>query len=184
MLRGRHRVGLSVAALFVWRRPSNVAVTPFSHPVHRTGHADFPHPAALVAGQVDESEVPIKVQVGIGSALSPSNLSALYRIRVRFFRLSGQAVLRGRVHLSIRLCLIPFRIHSAIRGRQGCLEFGRRCRQVRLPYRIKKGRLAAPFKGRKNPIRGCMPARRGRRCRGLRVPVLPVHADPWSCRST
>ena len=45
MWRGSRRFGLSVAAPFVWRCPSNLAVTPFPHPPHRTGHADFPHPA-------------------------------------------------------------------------------------------------------------------------------------------
>ncbi len=45
MWRGGFRFGLSVAAPFVWRYPSNLTVTPFPHPAHRTGHADFPHPA-------------------------------------------------------------------------------------------------------------------------------------------
>src|SRR5208283_2056232 len=45
MWRGGSRFGLSVAAPFVWRCPSNLAVTPFPHPAHRTGHADRPHPA-------------------------------------------------------------------------------------------------------------------------------------------
>ncbi|HUE87116.1 MAG TPA: transposase zinc-binding domain-containing protein, partial [Vicinamibacterales bacterium] len=45
MWRGGSRSGLSVAAPFVWRCPSNLAVTPFPHPAHRTGHADLPHPA-------------------------------------------------------------------------------------------------------------------------------------------
>ncbi len=36
---------LSVAAPFVWRCPNNRTITPFPHPAHRTGHADFPHPA-------------------------------------------------------------------------------------------------------------------------------------------
>jgi hypothetical protein len=45
MWRGDSRSGLSVAAPFVWRCPSNLAVAPFPHPAHRTGLADFPHPA-------------------------------------------------------------------------------------------------------------------------------------------
>src|ERR1700733_5086105 len=45
MWRGSSRFGLSVAAPFVWRCPSNLAVAPFPHPSHRTGHADLPHPA-------------------------------------------------------------------------------------------------------------------------------------------
>lgn len=45
MWRGGDRSGLSVAAPFVWRCPSNLAVAPFPHPARRTGRADFPHPA-------------------------------------------------------------------------------------------------------------------------------------------
>ena len=45
MWRGGSRSGLSVAAPFVWRCPSNLAVAPFPHPAHRTGRADLPHPA-------------------------------------------------------------------------------------------------------------------------------------------
>jgi hypothetical protein len=45
MWRGSVRLGLSVAASFVWRCPSNLTLTPFPHPAHRTGQADFPHPA-------------------------------------------------------------------------------------------------------------------------------------------
>ena len=33
------------AAPFVWRCLSGSAVAPFPHPSHRTGRADFPHPA-------------------------------------------------------------------------------------------------------------------------------------------
>jgi hypothetical protein len=36
---------ISVAASFVWRCLSGSTMTPFSHPAHRTGHADLPHPA-------------------------------------------------------------------------------------------------------------------------------------------
>ena len=45
MWRGDRRCRLSVAAPFVWRCPSTLAVTPFPHPAHRTGLADLPHPA-------------------------------------------------------------------------------------------------------------------------------------------
>ena len=45
MWRGGGRVGLSVAAPFVWRCPNNLTIAPFPHPAHRTGRADFPHPA-------------------------------------------------------------------------------------------------------------------------------------------
>jgi hypothetical protein len=45
MWRGDVRLSMSVSAPFVWRRLSGSAVAPFPHPAHRTGHADFPHPA-------------------------------------------------------------------------------------------------------------------------------------------
>ena len=40
-----HRVNISVAASFVWRCLSGSTMAPFPHPAHRTGQADFPHPA-------------------------------------------------------------------------------------------------------------------------------------------
>src|SRR3989454_12079575 len=36
---------MSVAAPFVWRCLSGSTMAPFPHPAHRTGQADFPHPA-------------------------------------------------------------------------------------------------------------------------------------------
>ena len=45
MWRGDSRSGLSVAAPFVWRCPSNLAVAPFPHPPRRTGRAQLTHPA-------------------------------------------------------------------------------------------------------------------------------------------
>ena len=45
MWRGGLRYSLSVAAPFVWRCLNSCTITPFPHPPHRTGHADFPHPA-------------------------------------------------------------------------------------------------------------------------------------------
>ena len=45
MWRGGVRLTMSVAAPFVWRCLSRSAITPFPHPAHRTGRADFPHPA-------------------------------------------------------------------------------------------------------------------------------------------
>jgi hypothetical protein len=36
---------ISVAAPFVWRCLTGPTMSPFSHPAHRTGQADFPHPA-------------------------------------------------------------------------------------------------------------------------------------------
>ena len=43
--RGGGRFGLSVAAPFVWRCPSNLAVAPFPHPSHRTERALLAHSA-------------------------------------------------------------------------------------------------------------------------------------------
>src|SRR3954462_1234053 len=45
MWRGGGRLGMSVSAPFVWRCLSGSTMAPFPHPAHRTGHADFPHPA-------------------------------------------------------------------------------------------------------------------------------------------
>src|SRR5271168_1578993 len=43
--RGGVRSSMSVSAPFVWRCLSSSTVAPFPHPAHRTGRADFPHPA-------------------------------------------------------------------------------------------------------------------------------------------
>ena len=43
--RGDVRPSMSVSAPFVWRCLSGSTVAPFPHPAHRTGRADFPHPA-------------------------------------------------------------------------------------------------------------------------------------------
>ena len=45
MWRGCGRSDISVSAPFVWRCLSGSTVAPFPHPAHRTGRADFPHPA-------------------------------------------------------------------------------------------------------------------------------------------
>ena len=45
MWRGDVRLSMSVPAPFVWRCLRGSAVAPFPHPAHRTGRADFPHPA-------------------------------------------------------------------------------------------------------------------------------------------
>ena len=42
MWRGGGRPGMCVSAPFVWRCLSGSSITPFPHPSHRTGHADFP----------------------------------------------------------------------------------------------------------------------------------------------
>ena len=66
MCRGGGRFGVSVAAPFVWRCPSNLAVAPLPHPSHRTGRADLPHPA-----------------LGQDVTLSPTPRCALARSSVR-----------------------------------------------------------------------------------------------------
>ena len=45
MWRGCCRLNISVSAPFVWRCLNGSAVAPFPHSAHRTGRADFPHPA-------------------------------------------------------------------------------------------------------------------------------------------
>src|ERR1039457_6397240 len=47
MWRSGCRLNISFSAPFVWRCLSGSALTPFPHPAHRTGHADFPHPACM-----------------------------------------------------------------------------------------------------------------------------------------
>src|SRR4030095_3033780 len=87
MWRGGSRSGLSVAAPFVWRCPSNLAVAPFPHPAHRTGRADRPHPAlgqdftpshtpgcAAARGQAYETVVPVEVREWIGPAPASPDL--------------------------------------------------------------------------------------------------------------
>src|SRR6266403_881579 len=39
------RPSIAVAAPFVWRCLNGSTIAPFPHPAHRTGQADFPHPA-------------------------------------------------------------------------------------------------------------------------------------------
>src|SRR6478609_7561788 len=45
MWRGGGRLSISVSAPFVRRCLTGSALAPFPHPAHRTGRADFPHPA-------------------------------------------------------------------------------------------------------------------------------------------
>src|SRR4030095_11933209 len=45
MWRGGVRKNISVAAPFVWRCLNSSTMAPSPHPAHRTGQADFPHPA-------------------------------------------------------------------------------------------------------------------------------------------
>src|SRR3974390_3151032 len=86
MWRGGSRLGLSVAARFLWRCPSNLAVTPFPHPAHRTGRAELPHPAlgpdltlsptprcATARAQTYETKIPVEVLKWIGSAPASPN---------------------------------------------------------------------------------------------------------------
>jgi hypothetical protein len=40
-------LNISVSASFVWRCLSGSTMTPFPHLAHRSGHADFPHPACM-----------------------------------------------------------------------------------------------------------------------------------------
>ena len=86
MWRGGCRLNISVAASFVWRCLSGSAMAPFPHPAHRTGHADFPHPALgqdftpspsarrAQAGTGVRAQVPVKVREWISSALASPDL--------------------------------------------------------------------------------------------------------------
>ena len=79
MWRGGCRSNISVSASFVWRCLSGSTMTPFPHPSHRTGHADFPHPALgqdftpsptarrAQAGTGARAQIPVKVREWISS---------------------------------------------------------------------------------------------------------------------
>ena len=62
--RGGVRLSMSVAAPFVWRCLSGSAVAPFPHPPHRTGRADFPHPA--LGQDLTPSSTARRAQAGSG----------------------------------------------------------------------------------------------------------------------
>src|SRR5271167_3371951 len=75
MWRGGRRFGLSVAASFVWRCPSTLALTPFPHPAHRTGLADRPHPA--LGQNITPSPTTGHAQVALGVRVRCTNLHPL-----------------------------------------------------------------------------------------------------------
>jgi hypothetical protein len=56
---------LSVSVSFVRRCLSGSSVTSFPHPAHRSGHADFPHPALLEREDCTLDSVPL---VALGGA--------------------------------------------------------------------------------------------------------------------
>ena len=64
MWRGGGRSSMSVSAPFVWRCLTSSAVAPFPHPAHRTGHADFPHPA--LGQDITPSPTTGRAQAGSG----------------------------------------------------------------------------------------------------------------------
>jgi len=58
------RLNISVSASFVWRCLSGSAMAPFSHPAHRTGRADLPHPA--LGQELTPSPTARRAQAGTG----------------------------------------------------------------------------------------------------------------------
>jgi transposase len=70
MWRGGRRSGLSVAAPFVWRCPSNLAVAPFPHPPRRTGRADLPHPALFRRIKPSRSSGRVQSAAGVSAPTS------------------------------------------------------------------------------------------------------------------
>ena len=70
MWRGGRRSGLSVAAPFVWRCPSTLAVAPFPHPPHRTGRADCPHPALFRRIKPSRSSGRVQAAAGVSAPTS------------------------------------------------------------------------------------------------------------------
>src|ERR1700731_295859 len=86
MWRGGGRLSISVSAPFVWRCLTGSAMAPFPHPAHRTGRADFPHPAlgqdvtpsprarCTPRGQAYETVMPVEVREWISPALASPDL--------------------------------------------------------------------------------------------------------------
>src|SRR5438270_3233549 len=87
MWRSGGRPNISVAAPFVWRCLTSSAVALFPHLAHRTGHADFPHPAlgqdvpagrprlaAPTRGQAYETVMPVEVREWISPAPASPDL--------------------------------------------------------------------------------------------------------------
>jgi hypothetical protein len=70
MWRGGGRSGLSVAAPFVWRCPSNLAVAPFPHPPHRTGRALLTHPAPFRHIKPSRSSGRVQAAAGVSASTS------------------------------------------------------------------------------------------------------------------
>ena len=74
MWRGDVRLSMSVSAPFVWRCLSGSAVAPFPHPAHRTGHADFPHPA--LGQDLTPSSTARRAQAGSGARVRSARRGA------------------------------------------------------------------------------------------------------------
>ncbi len=82
MWRGSIRFGLSVAAPFVWRCPSNLAITPFPHPliepdmqisrIRLSDKTSRLRPRLIAPAQTDKTEVPVKVREWICPAFASS----------------------------------------------------------------------------------------------------------------
>jgi transposase len=70
MWRGGRRSGLSVAAPFVSRCPSNLTVAPFPHPPRRTGRADRPHPALFRRIKPSRSSGRVQAAAGVSAPTS------------------------------------------------------------------------------------------------------------------
>ena len=109
MWRGGCRLNISVAASFVWRCLSGSAVTPFPHPAHRTGHADFPHPACMglplsTAYSILFDLLFLFILFDRAASILPSRphiSTAVARSGGqgrRFFRAAGRFVVDGREH--------------------------------------------------------------------------------------
>jgi hypothetical protein len=114
MWRGGSRFGMSVAAPFVWRCPSNLAVAPFPHPAHRTGHADCPHPALGQAFRRVELSPTGKRRHSTAHLKNGSFTES------RVFHSASKQGIRTMSLVFLTLCVIPF---CLARGRSAAQQF-------------------------------------------------------------
>ena len=105
MWRGGCRLNISVAASFDWRCLSSSTMAPFPHPAHRTGQADFPHPAlgqdfTPLLSRATPSAVSEHSSELIGCPISMSFTTYCVCLELRSLPSTGITRLHGTTNLS------------------------------------------------------------------------------------
>ena len=105
MWRGGCRLNISVAASFDWRCLSGSTMAPFPHPAHRTGQADFPHPAlgqdsTPLLARATPSAVSEHSAEFIGCPISRSFTTYFVCLELRSLPSAGITRLSGTTNLS------------------------------------------------------------------------------------